>query len=476
MRSQVLTEESLRALLHTGHQSSDDDLVDHTQQNMIRTVYLLIRMLVERQDEYVSSRDLQASMAEHIRSRGIPLLKKFNPVDWFSAEWAKSADGAESQYFEHQYRELFDRIGEDPTSYRINPAWRERVIKILLALGPTPISLVLHKNSAMRVYIANFGLGNCLWPACRSRSSVATFEDEDLRPFWVAGDRIGYIEHCIKTKKTAAGLTPTAPVASRWYNLGHIVASTEGDVWIHREKDDLWWTITRPGGVTVTLEPAFKPAQVGQQIYVSHKPADAWSNRSRKGTPLKWQALHAKAHEFLFTEGTLQQLKPDNAAYALALIAGEDLDVWHATPAWRAKEATAKKGPVTFFDARRRAVVRMVMTARDTVAQANGQQVLRTIKRKEIRFTTPQQFEEYVAALIASQDGLCAITGLELQFDGDHDDPALLCSLDRIDSDGHYEAGNLQVVCKFINRWKSDAKDAEFRRLIQLVCTGGERG
>jgi hypothetical protein len=45
----------------------------------------------------------------------------------------------------------------------------------------------------------------------------------------------------------------------------------------------------------------------------------------------------------------------------------------------------------------------------------------------------------------------------------------MLCSLDRIDSDGHYEEENLQIVCRFINRWKSDSDDAEFRRLVRLL-------
>ena len=77
--------------------------------------------------------------------------------------------------------------------------------------------------------------------------------------------------------------------------------------------------------------------------------------------------------------------------------------------------------------------------------------------------------EKYVSDLIDDQDGLCAITGIRLQFDGEEDDAELLCSLDRIDSSGHYVAGNLQVVCRFVNRWKGAGADAEFRRLMTLV-------
>ena len=52
-------------------------------------------------------------------------------------------------------------------------------------------------------------------------------------------------------------------------------------------------------------------------------------------------------------------------------------------------------------------------------------------------------------------------------------DPEMLCSLDRIDSSGHYERGNLQLVCRFINRWKSDGDVNEFRRLIKVLQTAG---
>jgi len=45
----------------------------------------------------------------------------------------------------------------------------------------------------------------------------------------------------------------------------------------------------------------------------------------------------------------------------------------------------------------------------------------------------------------------------------------MLASLDRIDSQGHYERGNLQLVCRFINFWKQASNDGDFRRLINVV-------
>lgn len=320
----------------------------------------------------------------------------------------------------------------------------------------------------MKTFIANFGHANYLWPQCLERSTVATFEDEDLRPFWLAGDRERFIERCIKTRTTARGIPPTRPVASRWFNLAGIVTATENDLWIHREKNELWWTTTRTDQVQVEMQAA-RPGSVVEKVYVLHKPAERWSNKDKAGARLEWPAIHPKAREFLFTEGTLQQLSDENAAYARALIAGRDVDHWHSRPDWKSKADASRRGAATIFDSKRRTAVRMVMTANGTSASSNGQQVIRTVKNKEVRFGSQADFERYVEALIDAQEGLCAITDLRLQHDGEADDPEMLCSLDRIDSDRHYEAGNLQVVCRFVNRWKSDGDDPEFRRLIALV-------
>ena len=100
---------------------------------------------------------------------------------------------------------------------------------------------------------------------------------------------------------------------------------------------------------------------------------------------------------------------------------------------------------------------------------------MRRVKNKEVvGFGDVHALERYVLELYEAQEGVCAISGVELQHDEEDADRALICSLDRIDSDGHYEPGNLQVVCRFINFWKSDSADAEFRRLIRIVQTSAD--
>lgn len=321
----------------------------------------------------------------------------------------------------------------------------------------------------MRVFIANFGRENYEWPRCLERNTIATMNSEEVHAFWERGEREAYIDYCIRNLKTAAGITPTRPVASRWFNLMTIVAETSGDVWIHREKEILWWTVSRAAAPTFEIEDDPKPLAGGSaRVYVCHKSCEPWSSKNKAGNRLEWTGLHPRAREFLFTEGTLQQLSDDNAAYARALIDADDLNVWHSRSDWKEKSLTVGNGPGTAYNARQKSVWEIANQVVSTADNSKGQKALTTIKNKELRMSK-EELIQYVNSLIDSQDGLCALTGIKFQFRGEHDDDDLLCSLDRIDSDGHYEKGNLQVVCRFINRWKSNDDNANFKRLIDQV-------
>lgn len=322
----------------------------------------------------------------------------------------------------------------------------------------------------MKVYVANFGLENFEWPNCLENSVVATMQDERVHPLWQAGDRAGYIEFAQKNLKTARGIMPTVPVASRWFNLGTIIVESSGDVWFHNDGNSLWWAITTEGPASIDLEPDPRALPWGSpNSFYYRKPCSRWSNHDKRGRRLDWRGLHPKSRDFFATEATLQELGSDYAAYALQLIEGGDLSPWHDRKEWKAKTQTgSRSNPVTSANARERTLATMAFNAESAAASANGQQVTRNMKIKNFGFASRRELEQYLDALLEAQDGLCAISGLTLQYVGG-DDPALCCSLDRIDSNGHYEAGNLQIVCRFINKWKSDTPDEEFRRLWTLV-------
>jgi len=105
----------------------------------------------------------------------------------------------------------------------------------------------------------------------------------------------------------------------------------------------------------------------------------------------------------------------------------------------------------------------------ETVANANGQTVERVLKEKNLGFTSEDELRAYIEDLIADQDRHCALTGMPVNFNETDGDPEMRASLDRIDSSGDYEVGNLQIVCRFANRWKGADDNDSFVRLVSAL-------
>lgn len=110
----------------------------------------------------------------------------------------------------------------------------------------------------------------------------------------------------------------------------------------------------------------------------------------------------------------------------------------------------------------------MLVMAKQACRQS-GELRTTVAKAKAFMFEDAAEFRRYVSELLVQQENRCAITNLPLQFLGNCEDEEHLASLDRIDSNGHYSKDNLQVVCRFVNRWKNDDADENFRRLIWLL-------
>jgi hypothetical protein len=224
----------------------------------------------------------------------------------------------------------------------------------------------------VRIYIANFGRGNWAWTQCRQRHALAVMDDVRVHPFWEKRDKEGYIREVQRLLRQPDGSMITKPVASRWFNLNDVFMQTAGDVWIHREKEELWWTISsdQPPSVEIIDDP--NPRAGPAKICVYYKPCSEWSDRDKRRRPLSWSGLHAHAKDFLFTEGTCQQLSGDNATYAHALINGDSLLAWHDRADWTSKAERAKRFPVTHFDARQKTIARMAMAAVAAVKAGGG--------------------------------------------------------------------------------------------------------
>lgn len=150
----------------------------------------------------------------------------------------------------------------------------------------------------------------------------------------------------------------------------------------------------------------------------------------------------------------------------LSLCRKMKVDAWTLDTLWWS-DRLAQKESGCIYDEWKIAIAQMVENTVHADRYANGQKVEVRIKNKEMKFNSKYELEKYLQILLKESNYNCAITGLGLQTRGG--DPQLYPSLDRIDSDGHYEEGNLQVVARFINQWKSSSPDSEFRRLISLV-------
>ncbi len=135
-----------------------------------------------------------------------------------------------------------------------------------------------------------------------------------------------------------------------------------------------------------------------------------------------------------------------------------------------ASESTASQStdPGRILGSRDKSILEMKYSTLQTVKRATGRTREQSTKVKELRMTE-EQLEGLLRHLMTQQEDRCALTGLPFQFRGTHEDENMLPSLDRIDSSGHYEAGNLQIVCRFINFWKQDADNEEFKRLLMCV-------
>jgi hypothetical protein len=141
------------------------------------------------------------------------------------------------------------------------------------------------------------------------------------------------------------------------------------------------------------------------------------------------------------------------------------VDLWTLDARWWAGKLE-RQDTGLYKDTWVKAIWAMATQAELTAKQANGQIVDRIIKNKDLRLSK-EALIVHLKELLEETGHRCAITGLVLQADGPDDQ--LRPSLDRIDSNGHYEAGNLQVVARFINFWKQAIPNAEFRRQLAMV-------
>ena len=80
---------------------------------------------------------------------------------------------------------------------------------------------------------------------------------------------------------------------------------------------------------------------------------------------------------------------------------------------------------------------------------------------------------EHLEKLLLRQKGACAISGVELTKITGQGVVSTNASIDRIRAGGPYTLGNIRLVCNFVNGFKNNMPDKEFRWWCERIAEHG---
>ncbi len=278
----------------------------------------------------------------------------------------------------------------------------------------------------------------------------------------------------VRTERYPQGGVSDQAIRS-WRAAHKLFAEAEdGGLFVHwdRSKNCLHWGILA-GPVQLSHR---QPNNFGQTALVfNRKLMNGWSHKSISGVPLK--AIHPKAKDIAICHPTISKIKTD-FGYLRALICDSDLSPWHDKPDWTAKAQKFGWRPPVIAPKPKSAledeaatqfledIKRMAATAVQTAMNANGQLVIKTVKSKDIGYTH-SELVGIIAELMKQTNNSCALTGFK--FRENEKNVHLKPSLDRIDSEKGYIAGNLQVVTRAANFYKSASAEADWKQKARAM-------
>ncbi len=319
------------------------------------------------------------------------------------------------------------------------------------------------------IYVVKTGVENYFWESCRKGNFVALMFEQPYYDTWLADDREAYFELTAADAPKGSNPTTVKGNATAWFNYGLKIRDSRGDIFICRDGDNVYWA-------TTTDAPWFATPHehAGQPIVAVCKPVDKWTRFTAKGDKaLRWETTHNRGKDFLSPYTALFRIDDEEMRdYLDAMLHGDDLMPWHSQSKWKIKQGEHKGKTLGNTVAVVEFVVaELMLSISQTVKQANGQVILSVKSMKNKELIGPEaEMKEHLRQLYIEQEGRCKISGIPMHVPGQDDkNPDLMVSPDRIDSSGHYEKGNIQLVCRFINYWKCATDNSKFGDLLDLV-------
>jgi hypothetical protein len=320
------------------------------------------------------------------------------------------------------------------------------------------------------IYFIKTGADNYFWKRCLEANTAALMFDQDYYEAWAANDKEAHLEVTRKHADKGASESDLKRESTTWFTHGQRLANSLGDIFICRDGNNLYWaTSTEAPWYPIPHE------HMGQPVVAVCKPVDGWTRFTAKGDKaLKWETTHNRAKDFLQPYPALFRIDNEEMRdYLDAMLHGDDLTPWHSQSAWKIKQGEHRgKSLANSLAAVEFAVEQLMTSITQTVSQSNGQVVMavKTMKNKEL-VGSKEVMRAHLKQLYEDQEGRCKLSGIQMHVPGAQDgvNPDLMISPDRIDSNGHYEAGNIQLVCRFVNYWKCATDNSKFTELLDLV-------
>lgn len=321
----------------------------------------------------------------------------------------------------------------------------------------------------MKVFRINFGRDNYLWPDCRASRRLMMYDD--VQVFEARKERNFELARSLIDARVRRRPNYSNGVVTRYLNQFSEFESSAGDLWVHIDKEYLWWCVSEPGFAEGDHFEVREPSgEIFEAVKLWKQTKDGWSNKDQRGRELKAHAIHPTLSGTIIQMGTLSGVRGEIEEAINALVEGKTLERFYGLPRWvqdAKKYGWVPQQDIPTVDRRWwQAINRMCDNALGAV-ERSGKVSTATYKEKSIDLGR-YELELHVKELLLAQLSRCAYTGMEMLDDSQTPD-YLRVSLDRIDSSVGYLKGNLHLVCRFLNQMKSDTPHEQFLEYLSLI-------